>query len=112
MRLSVPATSIVLVMNTEMTAAERTLRAQVAAHESWARTTDRAARTEPARRAMLQRFERQVDPEGKLAPAVRAKLAENARQAYYKRLAYLSARARRRRGTMQRKGSTRPGGAR
>ena len=81
-----------------LTPAERSLRSQIAAHKSWAHTPDRAARTSNARRAMLDKFEREVDPEGQLAPAERAKRAENARKAYFARLALKSAQARRRRG--------------
>lgn len=81
-----------------LTQSERTIRAQIAAHESWAHTEDRAARTANARKAMLDKFERQVDPDGKLAPAERAKRAEHARKAHFKRLALKSARARRRGG--------------
>jgi len=47
---------------------------------------------------MLDKFEHQVDPEGKLSPAERAQRAEHARKAHFKRLALKSARARRRRG--------------
>jgi hypothetical protein len=78
--------------------AERVLRSQIAAHESWARTEDRTARTANARKAMLDKFEEQVDPDGELTPAERAKRAENARKAHFKRLALKSAQARRRRG--------------
>ncbi|WP_298442806.1 hypothetical protein [Gordonia sp. (in: high G+C Gram-positive bacteria)] len=74
---------------------ERSLHAQIAAHESWAGTRDRSARTAPARKAALDRFEKQVDPEGNLTPAERAKRAEHARKAYFKRLALKSAQARR-----------------
>ena len=80
-----------------LTPSERTLRAQIAAHQSWARTEDPSARTANARKAMLDKFERQVDPEGKLSPAERAKRAGHARKAYFKRLALKSAQARRRR---------------
>lgn len=79
-----------------MTAGERTLRAQIAAHESWGRTEDRSARTANARRALLDKFEREADPDGKLLPAERAKRAENLRQAHYKRMALKSAQSRRR----------------
>lgn len=72
---------------------------RIGAHESWARTEDRTARTAPARRAFLARFEREVDPEGRLAPAERAKRAENARRAHFQRLALQSAKARRRRAS-------------
>ena len=40
----------------------RRLAAQVAAHESWASTSDRAARTAKARAALQARFENEVDP--------------------------------------------------
>ncbi len=78
-----------------LTPAERSLRGQIAAHESWAHTESRSARTAPARKAALDRFEREVDPEGVLPPAERAKRAENARKAYFARLALKSAQARR-----------------
>lgn len=80
---------------TAMTA-DRSLIARLAAHESWARTADPSARTAPARRAMLERFEHQVDPDGVLPPAERARRAGHARQAYFARLALRSAQARRR----------------
>jgi hypothetical protein len=47
--------------------AEGSLIARLAAHESWARTADPSARTEPARHALLDHFERHVDPDGLLA---------------------------------------------
>jgi len=37
----------------------------------WARTDDRAGRTASARQAFRDRFEREVDPDGKLDPAER-----------------------------------------
>ncbi len=74
---------------------ERALRARIAAHESWARTEDRTARTANARAAALDRFEKQVDPEGTLPPAERALRAEHKRKAYFTRLALKSAQARR-----------------
>lgn len=78
-------------------AAQRSLRAQIAAHESWARTEDPAGRTANARKAMQDKFEHVVDPLGKLSPAERAKRAEHARKAHFKRLALKSAQARKRR---------------
>lgn len=74
---------------------DRTLIAQIAAHTRWSRTPDRAAATAAARKAALDRFERQVDPDGTLDPATRSKLAANARTAYFTNLARLSAAARR-----------------
>lgn len=74
----------------------RVLAGRIGAHESWARTEDRAARTAAARKAADARFERQVDPDGTLAPAERARRAEHARQAHFQRMALKSAKSRRR----------------
>lgn len=60
-------------MPEQLTPELRTLRAQIAAHESWAHTENRAARTANARKAALQCFEDQVDPDGKLTPAERTR---------------------------------------
>jgi hypothetical protein len=80
-----------------LTPAERSIRGALAAHVSWANTKakDRTARTEPGRRAMWEKFYDQVDPDRKLTPVERHKLAVNARQAYFLRLALKSAKARR-----------------
>ncbi|MDQ6730248.1 MAG: hypothetical protein M3022_08085 [Actinomycetota bacterium] len=75
--------------------AERSLRARLAAHSLHARVSDPAAHTAPARRAFLDRFEREVDPDGELPVAERIRRAEHARKAYFARLALRSARARR-----------------
>jgi hypothetical protein len=58
------------------------MRARIAAEISWSRTADRSARTRPARQAFLKRFERQVDPDGKLPPDERAYRAQHALRAY------------------------------
>ncbi|MGB3697603.1 MAG: hypothetical protein WBA05_09230 [Gordonia sp. (in: high G+C Gram-positive bacteria)] len=78
-----------------ITPTERSLRAEIAAHTSWANTPNRSARTAPARKAALARFEKQVDPDGKLSDAERTRRAESARKAYFKKLALKSAVARR-----------------
>jgi len=83
------------VLQLSLPPSERVLRSRVAAHESWAKTPDRAARTAPARKALLDRFEREVDPKGELTPAERAVRAEHARKAYFARLAFKSAQSRR-----------------
>ena len=75
----------------------RTQRGRLGAWTSWARTEDRAARTLPARRAFLDRFDKEVDPDGELPIQERAKRAEWARKGYYQRLAMKSAAARHRR---------------
>ena len=83
-------------MPSQLTTEERALRARAAAHQSWANTADPSARTEPGRRAALERFEREVDPDGTLPPEERARRAAHARKAYFARLALKSAQARRR----------------
>lgn len=55
--------------------------ASAAAHTSWSKTTDRAARTEAARQAQIDAFEVQVDPERRMSASDRAKAVQNARQA-------------------------------
>ncbi|MGR7023407.1 hypothetical protein [Geodermatophilus sp. URMC 62] len=73
----------------------RALVASIAAHSSWARTADPAARTANARQALAERFEREADPDGVLPAAERARRAEHLRSAHYKRMALKSAQARR-----------------
>jgi len=79
----------------EPSATERALRARLAAHSLHARVADPAAHTAPARRAFLDRFEREVDPDGLLPTEERQRRAEHARKAYFLRLALASAKARR-----------------
>jgi len=67
--------------------AERRLRSQIAAHESWAATPDRTARTEKARAALDQKF---LDQAG--GDPVRA---DHLRKAYFARLSLKSAQSRR-----------------
>jgi hypothetical protein len=76
--------------HTSLTPAERSLRAQLAAHTSWGNTEDRSARTANARKALEDKFlaEANGDP----------KRAESLRKAYFTGLALKSAKARRRRG--------------
>lgn len=85
-----------------LTQQQRQRRARIAAHTSWAKTSDRAERTRPGTQAFLDRFEREVDPDSVLPNDVRAKLAKNARMAYMLRLAERSAAARRRRAAESR----------
>jgi hypothetical protein len=81
-------------MSDSLTPEQRSLRARLAAQESWARTTDPAARTAPARAAAMQKFLDAVDPEGVLPVEQRQRMAEAARKAYFTRLAFQSSRAR------------------
>jgi len=71
-----------------------TLEAQIAAHESWAKTPNRAARTAAARKAMMERFETLVDPDGVMPEAARLEMAESARKAHYRKMALKSAKVR------------------
>lgn len=73
----------------------RSLLHSAAAHDSWAATSDRTARTAPGRRAFLDKFAAEVDPEGVLPPDVREQMAEAKRRAYFKRMAARSVEARR-----------------
>lgn len=78
------------------TPTERRLAAQKAAHAMHA-THDSRRTSEAGRRAFLDRFEREVDPDGALPEAERARRAEHARKAYFAGLALKSASARRKR---------------
>ena len=78
----------------------RSLHARSAAYSKWAKT-DPVEGTAAARKAALDRFERQVDPAGILPPAERARRAECARKAYFTRLALASAKARRKGDTVE-----------
>jgi hypothetical protein len=80
-----------------MTPEQRAFRARLAAHARWAKEADRSAALAPARRALSDRFEREVDPQGELSPEERARRVEHARKAYMYRLALRSAKARKRR---------------
>ncbi|GAA1550686.1 hypothetical protein GCM10009827_084180 [Dactylosporangium maewongense] len=77
-----------------MTPAQRTMRASLAAHTRWAVEPDREKALQPARDGLLARFERQVDPDGVLPPAERARRAESARKAFYRSMQLKSSRAR------------------
>jgi len=78
----------------ELSPEQRSLRARAAAHQLHA-THDSRELTAPARAAFLDRFEREVDPDGKLSETERLRRADHARKAYFVGLAYKSARARR-----------------
>lgn len=84
----------------------RTVIARIASHAMWAHCNDPAAHTLPAREAFLYRFEVEVDPDGALPPAERARRAEHARKAYFLRLALKSANARKAKAAARRGGAT------
>ena len=74
--------------------AERSLRARLAAYALHAQRDARET-TANGRAAFLARFDREVDPEGLLEPDERRRRGEQARRAYFTRLALASAKARR-----------------
>lgn len=76
---------------------DRVLIARIAAAERWARTADRVGATEPARRGLRARFEREADPDGVLDVGERARRADALFTAHMLRLARASAMARRKR---------------
>lgn len=77
---------------------DRSVSARVGAFALHARFDSRQL-TAPGRRAFLSRFEREVDPEGVLPVAERARRAESARSAYFTSLALKSAKARSRKAS-------------
>lgn len=80
-----------------LTAEQRSFRARIAAHASWAKTSDRRARTSRATEGFLERLEQEIDPDNELPPEVRRTMAVHARTAHMLKLARRSAAARRRR---------------
>lgn len=84
-----------------LTPAERSRRSALASYTSWGNTENRTTRTAPARRAFEQRFIDAAGGDPKRAAALRKE--------YFLRLADKSVRARRRRGAMDRRGTTGPG---
>jgi hypothetical protein len=79
-----------------LTPSQRVLRARMGANTLHSGLSDSQERehTAPARRAFLGRFEKQVDPDGILPPAERARKAEQALRAHMAGLALRSSRAR------------------
>src|SRR5919202_2974853 len=73
---------------------EMSLRGRIGAYRLHAKH-DPKETTAKARETFLARFEREVDPEGVLPKAERLRRAEAARKAYFVKLAYQSAKARR-----------------
>lgn len=73
---------------------DRVLAGRAGAHKQWSRISDRSAHTAPARKRFLDKFEREVDPEGELDPGERARRAESALKAHMAELARKSAKAR------------------
>lgn len=90
-------------MPKNLTPAERSQRARLAAHVLHSRYDSREL-TKPARKEFNKRFVDEVDPERKLPAKERERRAEHARKAYFRSLALKSAIARRRRSQQRKEG--------
>jgi hypothetical protein len=77
-----------------MTPEQRRLRAKIAANIRWSKPMARADQADAARAAIFARLERQVDPQGRLAPAERDVLVRAAARVLSNRL--VAARVRKR----------------
>lgn len=79
-----------------LTAVQRSMSARAAAHARWARMTDaeRDRFRADARARLLDRWERQVDPDGVMDPAERARRAASVRKEHMTRMALASSRKR------------------
>jgi hypothetical protein len=77
-----------------LTPGQRVLRARMGAYAVHSRY-DVKQLTQPARDAFMARFEREVDPDGVLPEAERLRRAKAAKTLHFQRLAWKSARARR-----------------
>jgi hypothetical protein len=80
-----PAVAVPGVERDPASRADRSLRARLAAYAMHARHDARET-TANGRAAFLARFEREVDPDGRLDPAERRRRAELARRFYFARL--------------------------
>ena len=78
-----------------LTPEQRSQRARIAALARWSKE-DPAPGAARGQAGLMARFEREVDPDGVLTPAERARRAECARKAHMTRLAFASSKARRR----------------
>ena len=78
--------------------AERSARARLAAHASWAKTADRTARTAAAKKASpasVDYWLKQVDPDGAMDPEARRLAAESAYKAHMAKMSFEGLKARR-----------------
>jgi hypothetical protein len=98
-----PAEAVPSAQSEQASAVERSLRARLAAYAMHAQHDARET-TANGRSAFLARFEREVDPHGRLDPKERRRRAEQARRVYFTLLALASAKARRiKRTTLQKR---------
>ncbi len=78
-----------------MADSQRQIAGRAGAARSWANTSDKTARTKPARDKFLERFEREADPDNVLPEEERAARALLLRRAHMTELARRSAKVRR-----------------
>jgi hypothetical protein len=76
---------------------ERSLHAQQASLTYWSQVDDRAAATQTARDGLTRKWEREIDPDGKLPPPELAKRVEMRRKAHMAEMTRNSLKARRER---------------
>jgi hypothetical protein len=79
------------------TCTERSVNASIAANARWAKEPSRSRATAAARAngpGSIDYWLNKVDPDGRMAPDDRVKAAENARRAFYQRLAKQGRKAR------------------
>ena len=77
-----------------LTPSQRAQRARIASLSRWAQTRDRAAATRAGTEGLMNRFRREVDPDGVLPVEERERRALMARRAHMSRLALRSSKAR------------------
>ena len=80
-------------MPEDLTPAQRSMRARMAAHAKHAKY-DSKEQTEPARRAFIERFINEVDPDRELPERERQRRAEHKMREHMARLSFQSSRAR------------------
>jgi hypothetical protein len=88
-----------------LSAGERVMRGRIAAYSRWSRTANRTEATVHLRAGFDRRFEAEIDlldPDHRLTPETRAKMIESARRAYFVKLAFASAKTRRKKEARRR----------
>jgi hypothetical protein len=81
------------VRQSKLTPEQRSIRGAIAANARWSRE-DPAANAARGQAGLIEKFRREVDPDGTLPEAERERRAECARKAHFQRLALASSKAR------------------
>lgn len=76
---------------------ERFLHAQQASLTHWSQVEDRAAAMQPLRDGFRRKLEREIDPDGRLAPQELERRVDMAQKAHMARMTRLAVKARRER---------------